>query len=73
MCQKGGVTMNSKVIAKKLISLRGDKTREEVANGIEVSCSALAMYERGERIPKDEIKIRIANYYGKRVEEIFFA
>ena len=30
------------------------------------------MYENGERIPRDETKIKIAAYYGKTVEEIFF-
>ena len=31
------------------------------------------MYERGERIPRDQVKKRIAHYFGKTVEEIFFA
>jgi putative transcriptional regulator len=31
------------------------------------------MYERGERIPRDQIKKRIAQYFGQSVEEIFFA
>lgn len=64
--------MNKKKIAKKLISLRGDKTREEVAADLKISCSALGMYEQGNRIPRDEIKIRIASYYGESVGEIFF-
>lgn len=29
------------------------------------------MYERGERIPRDQIKKRIAQYFGQSVEEIF--
>lgn len=28
--------------------------------------------KNGQRIPKDEIKIRLANYYKKSVQEIFF-
>lgn len=28
---------------------------------------------RGERIPRDQIKKRIAQYFGQSVEEIFFA
>lgn len=59
-------------IGKKLIKLRGDKTRKEVATAIGVSKSAIAMYERGERVPKDNIKTRIAKFYGKNVESIFF-
>lgn len=65
--------MDATRIAEKLISLRGQKSRDVVSSELGISCSALAMYERGERIPKDEIKIRIAEYYGLTVEEIFFA
>lgn len=49
-----------------------NESREEVVNNIEISLSALQMYENGQRIPKDEIKIKIANYYGLTVQEIFF-
>lgn len=34
--------------------------------------SALAMYENGARIPRDENKEKITRYYGKTVDEIFF-
>jgi putative transcriptional regulator len=64
--------LNKEIIAKKLFNLRGDKTREEVANDLDISVSALQMYENGQRVPKDEIKIKIANYYGLTVQEIFF-
>lgn len=63
--------MDKKKIAKTLVSLRGDKTQKEVATDLGISISALAMYEQGHRIPRDEIKIIIANYYGKSVQEIF--
>ncbi|MEK3955346.1 helix-turn-helix transcriptional regulator [Psychrobacillus sp. FSL K6-1464] len=65
--------MNKNEIAETLISLRGDKSREEVAKSLEISVSTLQMYENGQRIPKDEIKIRIAAYYKKTVGEIFFS
>lgn len=64
--------MDKKKIAKTLVSLRGDKTQKKVATDLGISISALAMYEQGRRIPRDEIKIMIANYYGKSVQEIFF-
>lgn len=64
--------MNKTKIAQILIKLRGSKTREEVANDLKISISALQMYECGQRIPRDEIKIKIANYYGVTVQEIFF-
>ncbi len=56
----------------KLKALRGDKTQQEVAEGIGITKSALAMYERDERIPRDEVKIRIAEYFGVSLLYLFF-
>lgn len=64
--------MDKLLIGKRLMKLRGNKTREEVAKAVNISVSALQMYENGRRVPKDEIKIRLASYYGKTVQEIFF-
>lgn len=55
-----------------LKKLRGKKTQEAIAKEIGVTKSSWAMYERNERVPRDEIKIRIAEYFGKSVQEIFF-
>lgn len=65
--------MNSADIGKKLLELRGSRTQEEVAKANDISVAAIGMYERGERIPRDEVKIRLAKYYEKTVQEIFFA
>ena len=59
-------------VAERLIKARGDKKREEVASAIGVSLSAIAMYENGERIPRDETKIKLAEFYYKTVPELFF-
>lgn len=64
--------MNNEVIANRLLVMRGQKTRKEVAEAIGISQSALSMYESGKRIPRDNIKIAIAQYYKKNVESIFF-
>lgn len=64
--------MNAVDIGKKLIKLRGNRTQEEVAKANGMSLSAIGMYERGERIPRDEIKIKLANYYNTTVQDIFF-
>lgn len=74
--QKGGELMpllDSKVIGNRLKTLRGDKTIKEVAESLRISESALSMYETGNRIPRDEIKIRIAQYYDRSVQSIFYA
>jgi putative transcriptional regulator len=62
-------------IGTKLKALRIMKksTQQEAAANIGITKSALAMYERDERIPRDEIKIRIADYYGESVQSIFFS
>ena len=57
---------------KGLIELRGEKSQEEAAKDIGIATSTLGMYETERRIPRDSIKIAIANYYGKSVQEIFF-
>ena len=65
--------LDSEKIAERLILLRAEKSREEVSTALGISLSALAMYEKGARIPRDETKKKIAAYYGRSVEEIFFA
>lgn len=57
---------------EKLRELRGERTQEEMARELKITKSSLAMYERNERIPRDEVKIRIAEFFGKTVQEIFF-
>lgn len=66
------VEMNPVEIGKRLAELRGSRTQAEVALALGISVSALSMYENGERIPRDNIKIRIANYYKKPIHKIFF-
>lgn len=65
--------MNKSKIAETLLSLRGEKTREEVANALKIAVSTLAMYELGQRVPRDEIKLKIADYYGVDVQSIFLS
>lgn len=59
-------------IAERLVKARGDKRREEVAAAIGVSLSAISMYENGERIPRDETKVKLAEYYKTTVQDLFF-
>lgn len=59
-------------IAKKLLELRGNKGREEIAKALRIGVSTLQMYENAQRVPRDDIKVRIARYYGVSVESIFF-
>lgn len=58
---------------KKLKALRGKKSQKKTAEEIGITKSALAMYERDERVPRDEIKIKIAKYYNEPIEALFYA
>lgn len=66
--------INATQIGSRLKTLREKtgKTLAEAADALGVSESALCMYENGNRIPRDEIKIRIADYYRRTVGQIFF-
>lgn len=65
--------MDKKKIGKKLTLLRGQRTQKEVAQAIKVRQSTYSMYENGERIPRDEVKKRIAGYYKCSVQSIFYS
>ena len=64
--------MDAKRIGEKLKELRGNRKLNEVAAQLGISPSALSMYENGERIPRDVIKITIAEYYEQPITDIFF-
>lgn len=65
--------MVSKIeIGRRLRELRGDKSVEVVSKACGISESAVQMYECGARVPRDEIKVRLARYFGTTVESIFF-
>lgn len=65
--------MDSKQIGKVLRELRGDRSQTEVADAVGVTAMSISLYESGERIPRDEVKIALAKYYGRSVESIFYA
>ena len=63
---------NAKIIGSRLLKLRGDKSQTKVANDLGVSQNTVASWETGIRIPRDELKKRIADYYQTSVQTIFF-
>lgn len=64
--------MDKKAIGMRLVKLRGNKTQKEVAEALEICQSTYAMYEAGKRMPSDEKKKRIAVYFKRSVQSIFF-
>lgn len=59
-------------MGKRLIKLRGNRSQAEVAKCCSITPTALSNYERGDRIPRDDVKVRLANFYGVSLESIFF-
>lgn len=59
-------------LGRRLKELRGDRSRDKVAAAIGISSSALGMYECNKRIPRDDAKKRIADYFGVTIQQLFF-
>ncbi|WP_314347007.1 helix-turn-helix transcriptional regulator [Fusobacterium massiliense] len=59
-------------IGEKLKKLRGDKKQSVLARELGILPSAYSNYENDYRVPNDETKRKIARYYKKTVDEIFF-
>ena len=65
-------TIDTKVIGNRLRELRGDKTQKEVADAVGVTAMAVCQYEAGTRVPSDQVKVALSEYFGRTVENIFF-
>lgn len=61
----------AETIGNTLRELRGERTQQQVADSVGVTQAAINQYERGQRIPRDDIKSRLAGYYGVDLN-IFF-
>lgn len=59
-------------MGKILRDLRGSMSLAEVAKKVGVSVSAMCMYESGQRVPRDQVKVALANFYNRPVSYIFF-
>jgi len=60
------------IIGKRLKDLRGNRPKELIALAVGITSQALINYETGVRVPKDAIKVKLAAYYGKTVQELFY-
>lgn len=57
---------------KRLVKLRGEKSQAKVAEDVGIATSTLAMYESEQRVPRDPIKIKLADYFNTSVQAIFY-
>lgn len=67
-----GRVLDSAELGHRLRDIRGYRPQREIAQDLGVSTSTVGMYESGERVPRDTVKIRYAEISGKTVQEIFF-
>jgi len=61
-------------IGEKIMKLRlkMNLSQRELAERVGVSASAIAMYEANERVPRDEVKVRLAHFFDTTVQSLFF-
>lgn len=57
---------------KELRQAKG-KTLVEASKEIGITPAALSNYESNIRVPRDNIKVAIADYYKKPIQKIFYA
>lgn len=65
--------MDKKAVGKRLVRLRAKRSQAEVCKAVGITQQALSAYETGLRMPRDGIKIKLANYYNRTVQYIFFS
>lgn len=56
----------------KELRIAKGKSLQEVANAVGITTSALSNYECNIRVPRDTIKIALADYYNKPIQKIFY-
>lgn len=61
-----------KSVADRLVKARGKEPRAVVCAAVGISASALRMYETGQRIPRDNIKVKLAEHYKTDVQTLFY-
>lgn len=63
-----------KTVAERIKDARAEKgcSAEELAKACGITISAVQMYECGQRVPRDSIKVSMAEFFGKTVQELFF-
>lgn len=59
-------------LGKRLRVLRGIRTRAQVEKETGISQARLGNYEHGARVPNDQAKVVLSNYYGMTVQDLFY-
>lgn len=72
--RKGGCSLENNYIGDNLRYLRKKKnvTQTEVAKALGIPVTTYNAYETGQNVPRDEVKRKIADYFDRSVQFIFF-
>ena len=69
---KEEISMDKVKLAERLRLARGNTPMRVICKELNISASALSMYESGDRVPRDEVKEKMANLYKTTVGKLFF-
>ena len=63
-----------KTVAERIKEARLERglTQVQLAEIVGVSDASIQMYEIGQRIPRDSVKVKLAEVLGKPVQDLFF-
>ena len=64
--------MDRQEIARRLRGIRGQMSRQKLAEHLGVSVTSIAYYETGQRVPSDPVKAKYADLFGISIDEVFF-
>lgn len=69
-----GCNLDNNYIGDNLRYLRKKKgvTQTEVAKALGIPTTTYNAYETGQNVPRDEVKLKIASYFNRTVQFIFF-
>lgn len=60
------------ILRNKLIALRGDRKRKEIADSLSITPQMLGAIERGNRNPSLELAINLAKIYDITLDDLIF-
>lgn len=65
----------AQAIGEQLRELRKDAglSQQEVAEKIGVTKMAVSNYEQGIRVPRDAVKVRLADLFEQNIQELFYS
>ncbi len=59
-------------VGRAIKEMRGTRSQQEIADALGCTKMAISQYENGQRMPNDDMKVSIANFFGVTVGSLFF-